>query len=101
MVQKGTNLLDIVVVLKGLAEFAGLLIIGQGLVYALSFGKHEVNAVYRFFRLMTSPVVKVARWITPSKVADRHVPFVALLLLFWVWFFLTYLKLNLMLGKAA
>lgn len=101
MVQKGTNLLDIVVILKGLAEFAGLLIIGQGIVYALSFGKHELNAVYRFFRLMTSPVVKVARWITPSKVADRHVPTVALMLLFWVWLFLAYLKFSMMLGKAA
>jgi len=48
-------LLGIVVVLKGLAEFAGLLLVGQGLVYALSFGRHEANAVYRMFRLSTSP----------------------------------------------
>ncbi len=74
------------VILKGLAEFAGLLLIGQGLVYVLSFGKHEANAVYRFFRLITSPVVKGARLITPAKVDDRHVPFVAFAILFWVWF---------------
>jgi hypothetical protein len=99
--RRGQNLLDFVVILKGLAEFAGLLIVGQGLVYVLSFGKHEVNAVYRFFRLMTSPVVRVARMVTPSKVADRHVPAVALMLLFWLWLFLTYLKFSMMLEKVA
>lgn len=83
---KGTILLSVVVVLKGLAEFAGLLLIGQGLVYALSFGKHEGNAVYKMFRLATSPLVKAARKVTPSQVADRHVPFVALAIIFWVWF---------------
>lgn len=98
---KGKSLLETVVVLKGLAEFAGLLLIGQGLVYALSFGRHEVNGVYRFFRLMTSPVVRLTRVITPQKVADRHVPFVALLLIFWVWLFLSYFKFSMMLEQAA
>jgi ABC-type uncharacterized transport system permease subunit len=94
-------LLGIVVVLKGLAEFAGLLLLGQGLVYALSFGKHETNGVYRFFRLITSPVVRVARSLTPGKVDDRHVPFVALMLLFWIWLFLTYTKFSMMLEQAT
>jgi hypothetical protein len=94
-------LIDIVVVLKGLAEFAGLLLIGRGLVYLLSFGKHDVNAVYRMFRFLTSPLVAAARVITPAKVADRHVPFVAVMLLFWIWLFLTYLKFSMMFGKAA
>lgn len=89
------------VVLKGLAEFAGLLIIGRGLVYLMSFGKHEVNGVYRFFRLITSPVISAARFITPNKIADRHVPVVAVMLLFWVWLFLTYMKFSMMLSPAA
>ncbi|MEN9772463.1 MAG: hypothetical protein RJA58_1106 [Pseudomonadota bacterium] len=98
---KGKHVLSAVVVLKGLAEFVGLLLIGQGLVYALSFGRHESNGVYRLFRLMTSPVVKVARVITPQKVADKHVPFVALMLIFWVWLFLSYTKFSIMLDQAA
>jgi len=101
VVLKGILLLGIVVVLKGLAEFAGLLLLGQGLVYALSFGKHETNGVYRFFRLITSPVVRAARTVTPVRVADRHVPFVALMLLFWIWLFLTYTKFSMMLEQAA
>lgn len=87
-------------VLKGLAEFAALLLVGQGLVYALSFGKHEANAVYRMFRLLTSPIVRLARVVTPKKVSDKHVPFVALLLLFWIWVFLLFTKFNIMLDKA-
>ena len=94
-------MLGTVVVLKGLAEFAGLLLVGQGLVYVLSFGKHEVNAVYRMFRLLTSPIVRAARVITPNKVSDRHVPFVALMLLFWIWLFLSFTKVSMTMGQAA
>jgi hypothetical protein len=98
---KGTNLIDIVVVLKGFAEFAGLLLIGRGLVFLLSFGKHEVNAVYLMFRFLTSPMIKGARLITPAMVADRHVPFVATMLLFWIWLFLTYMKYSITMGATA
>ncbi len=94
-------MLSVVVILKGLAEFAGLLLIGQGLVYALSFGKHEANAVYKMFRLITSPIVRVTRVITPNKVANHHVPFVALMLLFWIWLFLSYTKFTMLLEQAA
>jgi hypothetical protein len=73
-------------VVQLLVMYAGLLLVGQFLVYVLSFGRHEDNAVYRFFRFLTSPVVRVARTITPAKVEDRHVPVVAFLLLFWIFF---------------
>lgn len=66
--------------------FAAMLLVGQLLVRVLSFGRHEDNAVYRFFRFLTSPVVKATRAITPARVADRHVPVVAFFLLFWLFF---------------
>lgn len=94
-------MLSVVVVLKGLAEFAGLLLVGQGLVYVLSFGKHEANAIYRAFRFLTSPVVRATRRITPEKIAPRHVPFVSLILVFWIWAFLTYTKINMVMERAA
>lgn len=94
-------MLGTLTVLKGLAEFAGLLLIGQGLVYALSFGKHETNAVYRMFRLLTSPIVRATRVITPAKVSDKHVPFVSLILLFWIWVILLFTKLNMLMDKVA
>lgn len=83
-----------------LVKFAGLLLIGQLLVYVLSFGRHESNAVYRAFRFMTSPVVGVVRRITPAKVADRHVPVVSFMLLFWVWVALIFIRLDLGQGAA-
>ena len=85
---------DLVVIFKGLVEFSALILLGQGLVYLLSFGRHETNAVYRFFRLLSSPVVKSVRVITPKQVADRHLPMVGFFLLFWLWF-------GLLLAKAA
>jgi hypothetical protein len=94
-------LLGTVTVLKGLAEFAALLLVGQGLVYALSFGKHDANAVYRMFQLLTSPITRAARVITPKKVADRHVPFVALILLFWIWVLLLVTKFSILLEKTT
>jgi uncharacterized protein YggT (Ycf19 family) len=75
-------------VVQGLAMYAAVLLAGQGFIYVLSFGRAEANAVYRFIRLLTSPVTKVVRLITPKKIADQHVPFVAFFLLFWLWFFL-------------
>jgi len=67
-----------------LAAFSMLLLAGQGMVRFLSFGRHEENAVYRFFRFLNSPVVRAVRVITPRKVADMHVPVVAFFLLFWI-----------------
>lgn len=67
-----------------LAAFVMLLLVGQLLVRVLSFGRHEENAVYRFLRFLVSPVTRVVRRITPSRVDDRHVPVVTFLLLFWV-----------------
>lgn len=87
-------MIDLVVILKGVVEFAALMLLGQGIVYLLSFGKHEANAVYRMFVLVTSPVVKFARVVTPRQVSDRHVPFVGFMLLFWIWFALVALKVS-------
>jgi len=83
-----------------LVKLVGLLLIGQLLVYVLSFGRHESNAVYRALRFLTSPVVGLVRRITPAKVADRHVPVVSFLLLFWVWAALIFIRLDLGQGAA-
>ncbi len=92
---------SVVVVLKGLVEFAGLLILGQGLVFMLSFGKHEQNPVYQLMRFLTSPVTRVVRRITPAFVVDRHVPAVALFVLFWIWVVLILMKARLQMPVAG
>lgn len=87
--------------LHELVKFAGLLLMAQGLVFAISFGRHELNPVYRFLRFLTSPVVRAARAVTPARVADRHVPVVAFLLLFWAWFGLILARRALMLQAGG
>lgn len=94
-------MLSLVVVLKGLAEFAGLLLLGQGLVYLLSFGRHDVNPVYRFMRFLTSPLVRVARLLSPGVIVDRHVPAVAFFLVALLWVALTFAKVTLQLSASA
>jgi uncharacterized membrane-anchored protein len=78
-------LIGLVSVLKGMTEVIGLMLLGQGLVYLLSFGRHNTNAVYLMFRFFSRPVMSSVRLITPRQVADRHIPFVGFFLLFWLW----------------
>ena len=78
-------MLALVTTAKALAEFAILLLLARGVVFVISFGRHEVNPIYRFLRFLTSPVVRVARAIAPRFVVDQHVPAMALILLFWIW----------------
>ena len=91
---------SLVIVLKGLVEFAGLLLLAQGAVRLLSFGRHEQNLVYQGLRFLTRPVVAAARAVTPAAIVDRHVPAVAFFLLFWCWVALLLLKVQQMAGPS-
>jgi len=82
----------IVSVLRALVEVAGFFLLGQGLLYVLAGGTREKNAIYLLFRLITSPVVKAIRSITPKQIVDKHVPVVAFFLLFWMWIGLAYIR---------
>lgn len=82
-------------VLRALIEVAGWFLIGHGVLYVLAGGRRERNPVYKLFQLLTSPVIKLTRAITPRVVMDRHVPFVALAILFWIWLALALVKRHL------
>jgi hypothetical protein len=87
--------LFLISVLRTLVEVAGLALLGQG-VLALLAGKyrHE-NLFYRVFQIVTRPVIKAARFITPRFIIDAHVPFLAFFLLFWLWIALALAKRHL------
>jgi len=91
---------EIVVVLKALTEVAGVAMIGQGLLYVLAGAKRDQNLVYGIFKTLTSPVMKVTRWITPRIVLDRHLGLVAFFLLIVLWFGLTVMKIKIVLENA-
>lgn len=72
-------------ILKALVELAGLFLLGQGMLYLLAGEKREGNYFYQLLKLLTRPVTRAARFITPRFVIDRHIPYVAALILFWLW----------------
>lgn len=82
----------LVSVLRSLVEVAGFFLLGQGLLYVLAGASRERNGVYQLFRIVTRPVLRIVRFITPRLVIDRHIPFVAFFLLFWLWIALAYAR---------
>jgi hypothetical protein len=80
--------------LRTLIELAGFLLFAQALVWFMSGPRRERNPIYRVCRYLTSPIVRITRAIVPARVADGHVPFIAFVLLFWIWALLGWAKLR-------
>ena len=74
-----------VTIVKALLEVAGVFMLGQGVLYVLAGSRRQDNFVYQLFTLLTRPVFRVTRAITPRLVRDDHIWVAALLLLFWLW----------------
>lgn len=75
----------LVVIVKALAELAGMFLLGRGLLYVLAGAKRDSNLFYQVMCVVTNPVLKATRWITPRVVLDRHIPYAAFLLVLWLW----------------
>jgi uncharacterized protein YggT (Ycf19 family) len=84
--------LQIILILKALLEVAGVAFLGQGLLWLLAGASREKNPVYQLFRIVTSPVTRLTRAITPRIVLDQHIWLVAFLLLLVAWLILTVFK---------
>lgn len=82
----------IISILRALTEVALLTLFGQGLLALLAGSRRATNPVYRVFQVITEPVIRAVRFITPRLVIDRHIPIVSFFLLFWMWIFLAYVK---------
>jgi len=75
----------LVVIAKALAELAGMFLLGRGALYLLAGRKRDANIFYQILCVVTNPILRATRWLTPSAVLDRHIPFVAFLLVCWIW----------------
>jgi hypothetical protein len=84
--------LMLISVLRALVEVAGMFLLGQGVLYLFAGAKRHSNVVYRVFQVVTGPVVRGVRFITPRVIVDRHVPVVAFFLLFWLWIGLAWMR---------
>jgi hypothetical protein len=87
-------MLLLAVVLKGLAEVLIVVMLGQGLLYLFAGSRRKENLIYRGFAIVTAPVMKAARWVTPRFIVDQHIGFVAFFLLLVLWAFALGLKVN-------
>jgi hypothetical protein len=89
--------LDILLVsiLRALVEVAGFALLGQGALVLLAGKYREQNVFYRVLRIVTAPVIRAVRVITPRAILDAHVPVLTFFLLFWVWIALALAKRHL------
>lgn len=83
---------------KLVCEIALMALLGQGLLYLLAGAKRDTNVFYNLLKVLTNPFTKLARWIAPRQVADRHVPFVAFFLVSIIWAVVTFEKIRYCVG---
>ncbi|MEO1767909.1 hypothetical protein [Thiobacter aerophilum] len=79
-------------VVRTLVEVAGWALLGQGLLALLVGSRRHENLFYQIFEIITRPVLRLTRLITPRVILDAHIPFVAFFLLFWLWLGLAWLR---------
>jgi hypothetical protein len=75
----------LIVVPKALAELVAMFLLGRGLLYILAGQNRDKNVFYQILRIVTDPIIAATRFITPKVVIDRHIPYVAFLLVVWIW----------------
>ena len=85
----------LVSILRTLVEVAGFALLGQGALAILAGKYREQNLFYRMLRVVTGPVVRAVRFITPRFIIDAHIPMLTFFLLFWLWIVLALVKRHL------
>ena len=76
----------LLLVAQTLIFVAGLALLGQFVVGLFNWGRRHENVVFQLFGIVTRPVVRAIRVITPRIVLDQHVPAVAFLVCLIAYF---------------
>lgn len=87
-------MLLVVTSVKLLAEIALLALVGRWFLGLLAGARREGNFFYQLLSVVTRPVERVTRLISPKVVLDRHIPLAAGLLLLSLWFISTLMKVQ-------
>ena len=85
---------------RGLVEIAAVFMLGQAVLYVLAGRRREQNFVYQLFALLTRPVFRLTRLITPRFIRDDHIPFASFLLMLWLWIGLAIAKRHVCLSRG-
>ena len=88
-------------ILKALIEIALLFLLGQGLLVVLAGASRHQNLFYRAIAMVTGPVMKATRFITPRFIIDQHIGFVAFFLLAILWVAALLMKVHFYLEQAG
>jgi hypothetical protein len=83
---------------KLLAEIALFALVGQWILGMLAGEGKSTNPFYRVLQGVGRPWMRVARWLSPRMVLDRHLPLVAVLLVVSVWLVATIVKVSICLN---
>ena len=78
--------------LRAVIEVALLALLGQAAVGLLAGANRHHNPVYQLFAMVARPAIRLIRLMTPAAIIDKHVPWVAFFVLFWLWIFLAWAK---------
>jgi len=85
----------IVTLLRRLVEVAGFFLLGQGVLALLAGKQRQQNLFYSVLQVVTTPIIKVVRYVSPRQVIDAHIPLLTFFVLFWLWIALAFAKRSL------
>jgi hypothetical protein len=80
-------------IVRALVEVAGLVLLGQGVLYLIAGPRREGNAMYRAFAIVSGPPVRLVRMLVPRAIGDRFVPIITGFALLLLWIGLAWLRL--------
>lgn len=78
-----------------LLYIALLALAGQHVQHPLAGAGRERNVFYRLLQTVGSPCTRLVRKLTPARIADRHVPLLAFVLLLGAYAAVTFEKIAL------
>ena len=87
-------MLKLILILKAVIEVALFAFMGQAVLYIMAGAKRDTNFVFTTLKLITSPMTKMTRFISPRIILDRHIPLATFLLLGMLWALLTAAKVK-------
>jgi hypothetical protein len=89
------------IILKSLIEVALVVMIGQGILFVLAGASRHQNLVYRLFTIVTGPIMRATRFITPRFIVDQHIGLVAFFLLVVLWALALAMKVHFFLQQGV
>ncbi len=88
-------------IVRELFWLAALFLAAQLAVGLFNWRRRNDNPVYQMLAIVTRPVVRLARLITPRLIIDAHVPIVAFMLLLFGFFAIGWWQRDVCLGDLA